>query len=863
MLIAFTGATYSLKAQDLPTHSITLKSVSYSTALDSLSALYNKVIYFSADHFRALRPLSIKFTDATLENALTLILTGTGTGWRQSGEYFLVKEDTAYVPRVYTVSGYVVDDTDKESLIGATIWFDEVKMGTSANTSGFFSISIPEGNYLLRSTFVGYDNYQQFLHLKNDTIIEVGLQPSETVLQEVEVTSEKEEAVENLMKLKSSFKVKSSLVKDAPSFLGESDLVKTLQLLPGIQAGAEGQAGLFVRGGKGDQNLILLDNVPIYNASHVLGLYSVFNPDAVKEIELYKGGIPSRYGGRLSSVVDVQLKDGNRETPVFQGSIGSIASRLSYERPFLKGKGSMMLAARRTYLDLLLRAIPNQPLSANSLYFYDLNLKSTYRLSERDHFSITGFLGRDVTGLPEVLSDQWGNNAISLRWSHLFNQRWYPSLTAFLSHFSARSIVNFVETYGYETHYSIRDIGLKFDHTLYLNGKFTLDAGAEFTYHKYFFGEITPILTDNSAILKRSLDPSFALETGLYVNARHELTNKISLEYGLRYSRFDLIGAGRKYLYDTENVLAPETSDKNITGVVTYGKGQHIDAYHGLEPRISARVLTGRRTAFKFSYNRTLQYTHQLSNTNTPSPSDMWAPVNSYIPPQSAHHFSGGLFRNYPGNVVEFSLEAYYKRMNNQLDFKPLPNLLLNDHLETEVLLGEGVSYGIETMLRKHKGKFTGWISYTLARAERKINGINNGLAYPTSFDRTHNLSVVASFEFNKQVKISANWVYASGVAYTFPSGKYLKDGFIVPLYSNRNGFRLPETHRLDISCTVFRSEQKKNKSSFSFSIYNVYARKNTYAYVFRQNENDRTKTEAVKLYLFTIVPSFSYNFRF
>ncbi|GAB4330302.1 MAG: TonB-dependent receptor [Flammeovirgaceae bacterium] len=864
LLLFFVGLSTTKAQEDFSNKRLSIKfdSVSLPEALDKLGRRTGMVMFYSADLLPKNKIINANYTKLPLTFVLQDLLIGTGMEFNIEGRDIIIKKSDVK----FTVRGRVADMETGEDLLGATIIHSATGAGLITNQYGFYSITLPSGANSLSFSYVGYKTEEFIFKLMSDTTINILLEPQDKILDEVVVYAENNQYA-NLQKLESSFKLNADFVRDAPAFLGEEDLIKAFQLLPGIQSGVEGQSGLFIRGGGGDQNLILMDDAPIFAVSHIFGLFSVFNPDVVKDVEIFKGGISAKYGGRLSSVVDVKLKEGNKNQRVVSGSLGSIASRLTIEQPLSKnGKGACVISGRRSYMDLLLKAIPdNEEIFTNSLYFYDANLKANYLFNDRNKLSVSAYLGRDVTGVPKVLSNSWGNEAISVRWNHVYNPKLFSNATAYLTHFSAKSLVNFVEKYGYSTRYSLRNFGLKNDLSYYPNPNLKIDFGGEVVYHRYLFGEIIPYLKEGSSIEPRSLKPFYAFENSFYAHADYNFNDRILLSAGLRYSYFAHIGKGKKYIYNIDDVISPESSEENIVGEKNYNTAESIHSYRGLEPRVSLRFLVKKNSAIKISYNRTRQYLHQLSTTNTPSPYDMWTPVNSYIKPQIADQIALGFFHNFQENVWETSIEGFYKEMMNQIDFKPAAQLILNDHLETEILKGTGKAYGLEILFKKQKGKTTGWISYYLARTEKKINGINQNKAYPTSFDRLHNFSFVINHQFDKRVTLSANWVFSSGVAYTFPVAKYEQDGFLIPYYTDRNSYRLPSNHRLDLSLTFFRSmtPDKKNESSFNFSIYNVYARKNTYAYIFRQNKDDRTKTEAVKLYLFSIIPSFTYHFKF
>ncbi|WP_020532435.1 TonB-dependent receptor [Flexithrix dorotheae] len=843
--------------------SIDWNNISYQEAIEDINHKNGITFIYSADYLPTQR-ITLKLDHQTLRLILTEMFLSTNISYQVFANEIVLSNQPKKTKK-YILNGKITDSSTGEELIGVNIWVKSLNSGASSNSYGFYSLPLPEGVYELQISYLGFKVFQKKVGLNRNQRLDFALEPYETQLEEITVTGKTHFENRNVEKLQmSSFSLSAKEIKQVPSLMGENDVIKTIQLLPGVQSGNEGSVGFFVRGGGADQNLILIDEAPVLNPSHFYGIFSIFNPAIIKDVEFSKGGISSKYGGRLSSVLDVRLKEGNYKKFGFSGGIGSISTNLLIEGPINKGKGSYVFAGRRTYADLLVKSIPNQNISGNSLYFYDFNGKIDYKFNQKNKVSISSYFGNDKFGFQDFYGVNWGNQTISARWNHIFSPKLFSNLTLYTSFFRTKSLVNLVENFGYRTKYNVRNIGAKYNFSYYINAKNFLDFGIDLNHHRYFFGEIVPLIK-NSVINEEFIEPSYGIESGVYLSYTTELASKVGVNIGLRYSRFDNKGPGIGYIYDTEDVISPETSVNNIVDSVFYERKDYYNFYHGLEPRLSVRYLIDEQHAIKLSYNRTRQYVHQLSNTNVPSPIDMWAPVNKYIKPQIADQVALGLFRNFGGNMYEASIEAYYKLMQNQIDFKPLANLLLNNHLETEILSGNGKSMGLEFFLKKNKGKFTGWLSYTHSKAEREIFGINGNLPYPTSFDRLHDFSIFTNYRPNNFINISANWNYSSGQAYTFPVGKYEKDGFIVPFYTSRNGFRLPSVHRLDLSITFYRrmSPEHKNESSFNFSIYNVYNRKNTYAYIFRQSEVDRTKTEAVKLYLFTILPSFTYNFKF
>ncbi|MEN7546458.1 TonB-dependent receptor [Rapidithrix thailandica] len=843
--------------------SLPFKNASYTQVLDFIREQTQANLIYNNRHFSERKTLRFPKKELALRQVLELVCQDAGLEFQIEGNDILLKKKVP--PVLYTISGKITDKESGEELIGASVFIEGANKGAVTDQYGFYSLTLPEGRYQLTVSYLGYKTQKSSLQLTENKLHSIELILDKVELQEVVVTSDKEEIDANVKSTQmGALELNQSTVQKMPALFGESDIIKAVQLLPGVSSSTEGASGLVVRGGSNDQNLILMDNTPIYSVSHVMNLFSVFNTDILKNAQLYKGSIPSKYGGRLSSVLDVQLKDGNTKKTTVSGGIGSVSSRLTLEVPLVKNKSSMLFSARRTYLDLLVRSMPNQPFVSNTLYFYDMNFKAHYKINNRDKLTVSGYLGRDQVGWQDLFGNSWGNTAASLQWTHVFNLKLISNLTLYSTNFNNHYSINLVEPLGYLQKYDVRDFGGKYDMSYYMSPNHRLDFGFEFIHHRYAQGNM--VSTEDPINIKaKQLDPVYGLEMAGYVSWEQKVSPSLSLNYGFRLSRFEHVGKGKLFIYDKDEVVSPETNEDNITDTVFYAGGDRIHAYQGIEPRLSARWLWNDHLSLKVSFNRTIQYNHRLSTANTLTPTDMWTPVNKYIKPQEADLYAIGLFGNFMGNQLESSVELYYKKMRNLIDYKPFANQLLNDHLETEILSGEGKAYGVELLVKRKMGKITGWLSYTFSNSTRQINGINNNQSYPSSFDRKHDFTSLFSFNLSKWLVFSANWVYASGVAYTFPVGKYVKDGFIVPYYTERNKYRLPPTHRLDMSVTFYRrmTPEKKNESSFSFSVYNAYAQKNPYAYVFRQKAGNPNETEAVQLYLFTVVPSFTYNFKF
>ncbi|MDX5346924.1 MAG: TonB-dependent receptor, partial [Hymenobacteraceae bacterium] len=599
--------------------------------------------------------------------------------------------------------------------------------------------------------------------------------------------------------------------------------------------------------------LILLDEAPVYNASHLMGFFSVFNADAIKDVQLYKGGIPAQHGGRLASLLDIRMKEGNAKKLAVSGGIGTLSSRLTVEAPIVKEKSSFMISGRRTYADLFFKLSPDESVRDNQLFFYDLNTKLNYTINEKNRLYLSGYFGRDKAGNKDF-GFNWGNATATLRWNHLFNDRLFSNTTFIFSDFDYTLGSNEAASeFKWTSH--IIDYGIKNDYAFYLNPNNLLKFGVHGTYHQFQPGNVKP--GKSSYFNEIKLNGTNAVEGAVYLSNEHHLSSKLSSEYGIRYSGFANVGPGNTYTYAADN--------KTITDTTSYKSMEVIKAYGGFEPRLALKYQLNDFSSLKASYNRTRQYLHLMSNSTSALPFDVWVPSSQYIKPQISDQVAAGYFRNFRDNMFETSVEVYYKWMQNQIDYKDNANIFLNDRLETELLYGKGKSYGAEFFVKKQQGVLTGWISYTLSKTDRTIPGINNGNPFAMRYDRRHSASVVANYQLSEKISFGANWVLATGGAITMPVGKFEYEGMTYPLYSERNGYRLPAYHRLDLSVTYEkpRNETRKYGSSWNLSLYNAYNRKNAFSIYFRESEEDAGKTEAVKTYLFGIIPSLTYNFNF
>jgi len=758
-----------------------------------------------------------------------------------------------------TLSGYLKDANNGEGLIGASVFVKEQKNGAVTNTYGFYSLSLPPGKYTLSFSYIGYVTQTQVVDLQANKTINLELNEEVSQTDEVVITAEKLD--KNVQSMQMSVqKLSAKQIKAIPTFGGESDIIKVLQMTPGIQSVGEGTTGLFVRGGSADQNLILLDQAPVYNANHFLGFFSVFNSDAIKDVEVYKGGMPARYGGRLASVVDIKMNEGNNKSFSGSGGIGLISSRLTLEGPLAKDKASFIVSGRRTYADLFLRLSNDDEIRDNRLYFYDLNAKTNVTLGKNDRLFLSGYFGKDVLNVGNNFGFSWGNATSTLRWNHIFNSKLFLSTTLLYSQFNYGLFVE-EGVQNLEWSSSLQNVSGKFDFSYFLSPQLQIDFGYHNIYHTFSPGKLEP-RGENSIFKGLEVPQKYALEQAGYISIDHQLSPSFSLQYGVRYSAFTNMGKDRIFTYETNSQGRPTVVD-----TTHYASGEFYNTYHGIEPRLGARLLLSKTSSLKASYNRTRQYIHLASNSSAGFPSDVWVPSDPHIKPQIGDQVALGYFRNFKNNMYEFSVEAYYKWMENQIDFKDNADLLLNEAISQELRIGTAWAAGVEFMLRKNKGKTTGWISYTLSKTERQIEGINNGQPYAPRHDRRHNINLIVNHQLTKRLSLAANFTYATGAAVTMPAGRYELDGKTVPYYTERNGYRMPAYHRMDLSLTWKRPEKrlfgKKFQGEWNISIYNVYARQNPFSIQFSESEQNPGETQAEMVYLFGIIPSVSYNFKF
>ncbi|MDP2337492.1 MAG: TonB-dependent receptor [Bacteroidota bacterium] len=750
---------------------------------------------------------------------------------------------SALLAQSFTISGYISNKKNGESLIGAVV---KVKSNTTngkiGNEYGFYSLTLQQGNYELAFSFIGYQEQSVNLNLTENKTLNIGLEEISTNLSEIVVSASK--VNEKISQSKMGFeKVNVAAISKLPVLFGERDILKTMQLLPGVKSGGDGQSGFTVRGGSIDQNLILLDDAPGYNASHLLGFFSTFNSDAIKDVTLYKGTAPAQFGGRISSVVDVKMNEGDNQNYGVSGGIGLISSKLNIEGPVQKGKSSFLITGRRTYADIFLKL--TDQFKDNNLSFYDLNAKFNYRFSDKDRLFVSGYFGRDRLGLNNRFGIDWGNATATARWNHLFNSKLFSNTSFIYSNYDYNiDIQNNANPFSILSR--IRDWNLKQEFQYFPNTKNELKFGYNVIYHTITPGKITnKESTDNPYQLRNGL------ESAIYATNDWQATRRIKINYGLRLSNFVVLGRSDYYSLDDE---------KNITDTIR--QNNPVKSYLNFEPRFSLSYTLNENSSLKAAYTRNTQNLHLITNSVTTNPTDKWIMNTNIIKPEIGDQVSLGYFHNFKENMFEFSAETYYKSMQNQIDYKDNADERA-PVIETQLLYGKGRAYGLELLLKKNQGRLTGWVGYTLSRTEKQIDGINQNEWYAARQDRTHDISIVTMYNISKRWNVSAVWVYQTGNAITFPSGKYEVAGQTTWLYTERNGYRMPAYHRLDLGATYKLKERKRFNSELSFSLYNAYGHENPYIITFEKSSADPNKTVAIQTSLFKWIPSISWNFKF
>lgn len=782
---------------------------------------------------------------------------------------FFLLFTVAFSQEKVTISGIVKDQKSNETLIGVTISFQN---NTTTRTSltneyGFYSISLPKGEYRIEINSLSFDGFSEVITLESNTKKDLFLIEKSNEIEQVVVAGNSKKLQIDKPEM-SVNKLTISQIKSMPAILGEVDVIKSILTLPGVTNAGEGQSGFNVRGGAADQNLILLDEATIYNSSHLFGFFSVFNADAIKDLKLYKGGIPARFGGRVASVLDIYQKEGNSKKFGMNGGIGLISSRILAEGPIVKDKGSFLVAGRSSYAHLFLKLADNN----NTAYFYDLNTKINYKLNENNNLFLSGYFGRDVFSLNNQFINTYGNSVLNVRWNHLFNDKLFSNASFIYSDYYYGLTLDFI---GFNWESGIKNYNFKYDFKHYVSDSYKLFYGANAIYYDFNPGRIEPI-DANSSINEKQLAKKHAFEPAFYIDAEQKLTDKLSVNYGLRYSMFYRLGEQTMNVYANNQ---PVTYDADLgiyekaTPVDTkyYGKNETIANFGNLEPRIALAYTINDNQSVKASYNRMSQYLHLISNTQSPTPLDIWTPSDNFLKPQILDQFAVGYFKNLKNGDYTLEVESFYKMVKNRLDYIDGADLIANEAIEQVVLAGKTRAYGLEIMAKKNVGKLSGWISYTLSRSEQQTagrtpieSGINNGNWYKTGWDKTHNIYVTGSYKLNQKWSFGSIFTYQTGQPVTFPTAQYQYQGINVPVYSDRNQDNLPAYHRIDVSATLNPTKNKGRKwqGEWVFSIYNLYGRKNAASINFRQNQ-DSGLNEAVRLSIFGIVPSVTYNFKF
>lgn len=772
----------------------------------------------------------------------------------------------AFAQEKHTLSGTISDAKNNETLIGVNINLKGTNYAAVTNEYGFYSLTVPSGNYEMVVSYVSFETIEEQISLndnikRNFAMTETGEQLKEVVITEKTKTNTRKPEM-------SVNKLSISQIKQMPVVLGEVDIIKSLLFLPGVTNAGEGQSGFNVRGGGADQNLILLDEATIYNSSHLFGFFSVFNPDAIKDLKLYKGGIPARFGGRASSVLDIYQKDGNSKKFSMNGGIGLISSRLLAEGPIVKDKGAFLVGGRASYAHLFLKLSNNE----NSAYFYDLNTKLSYKLNKNNNLYVSGYFGRDVFEIAESFINTYGNSTLNLRWNHLYSDKLFSNLSLIYSDYYYGLNLDFV---GFNWDSGIRNYNIKYDFKYYLADKFKINFGANALYYSFNPGEIKPSRED-SGINYQQLEKKYAFEPAVYVDIEQNVNDKLSVQYGLRYSLFYRLGNSTVNYYENDLPVFYDSELKiyeKATPLYSeyFGKNKTIASYDNFEPRFALAYEFSDNKSVKIGYNRMVQYLQLISNTASPTPLDVWTPSDNYIKPQIADQIAVGYFTNLKEDTFSVEIESFYKTIKNRMDYIDGADLIANEAIEQVILNGEMRAYGLELLFRKNTGRLSGWIAYTLSRSEQRTpgrfaneTGINNGDWYKNGYDKTHNLAVTGAYKLNPKWSFGANFTLQTGQPVTYPNAQYAYQGITVPSYGLRNANNLPTYHHLDVSATLVpkKNSNRKWQAEWVFSIYNLYARKNAASISFIQDE-ETGKNEAQRLSIFGIVPAVSYNFKF
>ncbi len=781
-------------------------------------------------------------------------------------KHFLVLNFILYATVVWsqekvTLNGYVKDADNGEELIGVTVYIPELKAGAVTNAYGFYSITVPKGTYEVQYSYLGYKFQSIRMDMSQNVAHNVELKTEATVIDEVVVTDKRiDENVVSLQMSKNTLDLNQ--VRKLPALFGEVDILKNIQMLPGVITAGEGTSSFYVRGGSADQNLILNDEAPIYDPSHLFGLFSVFNADVIKDSELYKGGIPARFGGRLSSILEVRTKDGNNKKLNVAGGIGSMASRVMVEGPIIKEKSSFIISARRSYIDLFLKAADQD----NLVHFYDINAKVNWKTNNKNRFFAAFYAGRDVFNFSDEFGFAWGNRTGTFRWNHLFNERLFSNTSLIVSNFDYKLELE-DPVQGFKWLSNLQEVSIKNDLSYFIDTNHELTFGYHITGRRFSPGRITPN-SEGSFFKEVELQHMYALDHAFYLSDQYNISDKLSLDVGLRLSIFQNIGKSDVYLYEDPK----DNININRTDTIHYGAWRNIKTYVNLEPRAGLRYMIGEGQSAKISYNRMVQNTHLIAAGTVPVPFNTWNPSGYYLEPQLADQVAVGYFRNFENNKYEFSAEAYYKDIKNVTDFADNADIFFNEDLSTEFRQGKAWAYGIELMVNKTQGKLTGSVGYTLSKAMRKVPGVNLDKSFAANYDRRHVVNIQAAYDMNDRWTFGATFTYSTGRPITLPTGKFEYQNYQPDVISERNGYRLPAFHRLDLSATYTpkKNANRKWKGQWVFSVYNAYNRKNPFTIYTRITKNDDGDTigdgytkEARMIYLFPILPSVTYNFKF
>jgi len=782
---------------------------------------------------------------------------------------------TSFSQQKFTLSGTISEASSNETLIGVTVAVPGMRTGTTTNEYGFYSITLPKGQYEIIISYLGFKNIRETITLDSNRKRDFQMNEEAEQLDEVILTDDSEKL--EIRKPQMSVNTLAvQTIKQIPVVLGEADVIKSIVLLPGVTNAGEASSGFNVRGGAADQNLILLDEATIFNSSHLFGFFSVFNPDAIKDVKLFKGGIPARYGGRVSSVLEIFQKEGNSKELKISGGIGAVASRLLIEGPIKKDKTAFLAGGRASYAHLFLPLFDID----NKAYFYDLNTKISHKINDKNSIYLSGYFGRDLFSIQNSFINVYGNAVGNFRWNHLFSDKLFSNLSLIYSDYFYGLELDFV---GFEWDSGIQNFNLKYDLKHYLSDKLQINYGLNNTYYVFNPGKIIPSSAE-SGIVEEQLTKKYANENAVYIDVEHELSDWLSVEYGLRASQFNRLGQDEFFIYENNNPVAFDPfsltyQEATPIDTINPGRGGSLEKFFNLEPRISAAATLNDNTSLKASYTRLAQYLHLLSNTSSPTPLDVWTPSGPFVKPQLLDQYAFGFFKNINEGAYSLEIETFYKDIQNRIDYIDGANLIANNAIEQVILNGQARAYGLEFLVRKNEGQFTGWLAYTLSRSEQRTpgrilnfdtgrsnmeTGINFGDWYPTPFDKTHDVALFGNFKLNENWSFNSNFIYQTGQPTSFPVGQFEFQELVVPVFGLRNQQRLPDYHRLDIGAT-FTPKKNKNRTwqgEWVFSIYNIYNRMNAASINFRQNQ-DTGRSEAIRTSIFGVVPAITYNFSF